>query len=139
MKTKIFIDTNIWLRYIIGDQKEQFNACQKLFNLNEQGKLRLYSSTIVLMEVVYTLTSFYKVSREQIISDLKGILSSRNLTIIEKTNFSKALEIFETQNIKLTDCLIVSQLPKSVSLCTYDTDFKKIKNLPLTTPQALVA
>lgn len=135
---KIFLDTNIWLRYFLNDEKKQFIDCQKLLSLNETGKLRIYTSTICLLEIVYTLSSFYKITRNQIIINLEEILSSRNLTLIERTNFPKTLEFFKKHQIKFTDCLIASQLPPKTILCTYDADFKKIKSIVSKTPIELL-
>jgi predicted nucleic acid-binding protein len=134
MKKKLFIDTNIWLRFLLADQKKQFEDCQKLFNLNEQGKIKIYTSTIVLLEIVFTLASFYQIKKAAIIADLKAILEARNLTLIEKTDFNKTLSLFEAYQTKLADCLIASQLPRDTLLCTYDQDFKKIKTLASLTP-----
>lgn len=131
---KIFLDTNIWLRYFLNDEKKQFMDCQKLLSLNETGKLKIYTSTICLLEIVYTLSSFYKITRNQIIINLEDIISTRNLTLIEKTNFPKTLEFFKQHQIKFTDCLIASQLPPKTVLCTYDADFKKIKGCQSLTP-----
>jgi len=134
---KIFLDTNIWLRFLVADQKKQYEACKKLISLNEEGKLRIYTSTIVLLEIIYTLTSFYRVKKESVISDIKAILASRNLTLIEKTNFQKAWRFYQKYNIKLADCLIASQLPENVILCTYDREFKKIKSITNLTPEEI--
>ena len=135
---KVFLDTNVWLRFLVGDQKEQYETCKKLIALNEEGKLKIYTSTIVLLEIIYTLSSFYRVRKKTVISDIKAILSARNLTLIEKTNFKKALSFYQRYNIKLADCLIASQLPKDVALCTYDQDFRKIKNITTITPEEIV-
>jgi len=134
---KIFLDTNVWLRFLVGDQKKQYEECKKLISLNEEGKFKVYTSTIVLLEIIYTLASFYKVKKREIISDIKAILASRNLTLIEKTDFKKALSFYQKHNIKLADCLIASQLPKNVVLCTYDCDFKKIKSVVNLTPKEI--
>lgn len=136
---KIFIDTNIWLRFLIGDKKQQFESCQKLLILNEEGKFKSYTSTIVLLEVIYTLSSFYKIKKETILADIKAILSSRNLTLIEKTDFKKALLLYQKHNVKLADCLIASQIPEKVFLCTYDRDFKKIKRITSLPPEEVIA
>lgn len=135
---KIFLDTNVWLRFLIGDQEAQYEVCKKLIALNEEGKFKIYTSTIVLLEIIYTLLSFYRVQKKTIISDVKAILASRNLTLIEKTDFQKALALYQKHNIKLADCLIASQLPKNVVLCTYDWDFKKIKNIVSLTPKEVI-
>lgn len=135
---KIFLDTNVWLRFLIGDQKRQYEACKKLIALNEEGKLKVYTSTVVLLEIIYTLLSFYRVKKKTIIADVKAILASRNLTLIQKTDFQKALVLYQKHNIKLADCLIASQLPKNVVLCTYDRDFKKIKKIVSLTPKEII-
>lgn len=138
MKKKFFIDTNVWLRFIIGDNKKQLKACQKLFSLNEQGKFKLYTSVIVLMEIAHTLRSFYTVSKKEIVSDLRDILSTRNLTLIEKTGFSKALALFDKLKIRLVDCLIATQLPAKTVICTYDQEFRKIKTVTAFTPEEIL-
>ncbi|MBM3209112.1 type II toxin-antitoxin system VapC family toxin [Candidatus Shapirobacteria bacterium] len=135
---KIFIDTNVWLRFLLADKKDQFEACQKLLDLNEQGKLRSYTSTIVFLEIAYTLASFYKIERKQIIADLEDVLLARNLTLIEKTDFANAFSLFQQYQIKMADCLIATQLPKGAALCTYDQDFKKIRGLAALTPEEIL-
>lgn len=136
---KIFIDTNVWLRFLTADNKEQFKSCRKLLGKIEEGKLRSYTSVIVLLEIIYTLTSFYKVKKNQVIDDIKNILSTRNLTLVEKTDFNRSLELFSKLSIKLADCLIAAQIPPEVILCTYDQEFKKIKNISVFTPEEILA
>ncbi|MBI4999175.1 PIN domain-containing protein [Candidatus Gottesmanbacteria bacterium] len=131
---KIFLDSNIWLRYLLRDEEKQFRDCQQLLILNEQGKFKIYTSTICLLEIVYTLSSFYKIKRDEVVADLRNIISTRNLTLIDKTNFSEALRVFEKHQIKFADCLIATQIPKGVILCTYDREFKKIKTFIALTP-----
>ena len=135
---KIFIDTNVWLRFLVADKKEEFEDCKNLLILNERGKFKIYTSTVVLLEIAYTLASFYQIPKKEIVSDLKNILRTRNLTLIEKTNFAKALQIFKKLNIKLADCLITTQIPRKILLCTYDKEFKKIKGLTSLTPKEII-
>lgn len=136
---KFFIDTNVWLRFFLADNKRQFEDCKKFLTLNEQGRFKIYTSTVVLLEIAFTLKSFYHIRKKQIISDLETLLAARNLTLIEKTSFIKALALFKRHQIKLADCLIASQLPKDVTICTYDREFKKIKDLISLTPKEIIA
>jgi predicted nucleic acid-binding protein len=135
---KVFVDTNVWLRFLVADDKEKFEECKKFLILNENGKFKIYTSTIVLLEIAYTLSSFYRIEKKEIISDIKNILLARNLTLVEKTNFSKALEIFKKFNIKIADCLIISQLPPKTILCTYDKDFRKMPKIKVATPKEII-
>ena len=126
---KIFVDTNVWLRFLVADDEKSFLLCQQFFKKVEEGKFRIYTSTIVLLEIIYTLTSFYKIDKKQVVEDIKNILSTRNLTLVEKTDFTKALELFSKLSIKMADCMIATQLPKETALCTFDQEFKKIKSI----------
>lgn len=135
---KIFIDTNIWLRFLVADNKEQFKSCQKLLSKIEEGKVRSYTSVIVLLEIIFTLISFYRIKKEQVIGDVNDILSTRNITLIEKTDFKVAFKLFSQYSVKLADCLIASQLPEGVVLCTYDQEFKKLKGIISSTPAEIL-
>ncbi len=133
---KIFIDSNIWIRLLSADHKQMFADCQTLFHLNQLGKLKLYTSNIVLLETHFVMTKTYGVAISEMTKDLKKILQTRNLTLIEKTNFRKALQLHLKTKVKLADCLIATQLPPNSAICTYDKDFKKLK-IQTTTPDKI--
>lgn len=135
---KVFLDTNVWLRYLVADDAEAFEDCKKLIDLINQGKLRPYSSDIVFLEVNYVLLAFYEIEKDKVISDLNDLTKTRNLTLLEKTDFDQAMKLYEKTNIKLGDCLIASQIPEQVIFCSYDQDFKKFESLNWQTPQELL-
>lgn len=133
---KLFLDTNIWLRFILEDN-EQAEDCRKLITQIEAGKWRVYTSTIVMLEVNYVLSSVYKIKVSRVLEDIEAILKTRNLTLIEKTDFRQAIKLYRQAKIKLTDCLIAAQLPKKMVFVSYDQDFKKLPVL-LKTPAELI-
>lgn len=135
---KVFVDTNVWLRFLIADEPKQFETCCQLLREIEESKFRVYTSTIVLQEIIYTLTSFYKIAKKDIIEDIKNILSTRNLTLIEKTDFNSALALFSQYSVKLADCLIVSQIPKGILLCTFDQEFKNFQDVSSFSPKEVL-
>lgn len=138
MVKRIFIDTNVWLRFILKDNENQFEPTSQLITLVEEGKLRPYISTIVLLEIACVLKSFYKISKNKIIEDLYTILETRNITIIEKTNFKKSLELSKNSNLKLSDSVIISSLPKEILMCTWDEEIKKVPSLNALTPKEIL-
>lgn len=133
---KLFLDTNVWLRFILEDN-EQAKTCRELIMQIEAGRWRVYSSTIVLLEVNYVLNSIYKIKTNEVIEDIEVILKTRNLTLIEKTNFRQALKFYRQYKIKLTDCLIAAQLPPKMILVSYDRDFQKLP-VAVKTPKDLI-
>ena len=133
---KLFLDTNVWLRFILEDN-EQAKGCRELIAQIEAGRWRVYTSTIVLLEINYVLNSIYKIKINKVIKDIELILKTRNLTLIEKTDFRQALKLYRQTKIKLTDCLIAAQLPREMTLVSYDQDFKKLPVL-LKNPSDLI-
>lgn len=131
--TKIFLDSNIWLRYFLKDNN-QFESVEKLLNSIEEGKFLPYTSSIVLMEVCFVLSRTYKMTRDEITKYLESILETRNITILEETNSKIAFSYYKKFGIKFSDCLIASQTPKDMVFITYDSDFSKIKSLNVKDP-----
>lgn len=123
----LFIDTNIWLRYLLRDNETHFKLAQNILVLNEESKIKLATSTFVLSEIVYTEQSFYKINRNDVVEDIKTIKSIKNLLLVEKTNLSKTLDLFSTnKNTKWSDCIIATQIPDNYKLCSFDKGLEKL-------------
>lgn len=135
---KVFIDTNVWLRFLLADVKEQYEECLQFFLAVEEGKIRPYTSSLVFLEINYVLSATYKIAKKEILKDINTILQTRNLTLVEETDFLKAWQYYTKLNVKLVDCLIVSQLPEDIILCSFDQEFRKFEGIRLTTPAELI-
>ena len=134
---KVFLDTNFLLRLFLKDNQEQFEACYNLISQIEEGEFSVYTSSIVILEVNYVLKSVYKLPFKEIIDILDSILEIRGITVIEKTNTKLALEFYKKYKIKLTDCLIASQLPKNTILISFDEELSRIKEIEVRKPQQI--
>jgi len=132
--TKVFIDTSVFIRFLTQDNQQKFEQCAKFFELIEQGKLRPYTSNIVILEIQFVLTRLYSFPKDKVLSDINKLLSLRNLILVERTDSHKALTIYKKYNVKYPDCLIVTQIPAGSKLVSYDNDFVKISTLALSTP-----
>lgn len=131
---KVFIDTSVFIRFFTRDSEEKYHDCEKLFQIVEEGLLAPYTSSVVLMEIIFVLARQYKFPKDKVIESVDKLLQMRNLTLIENTYSLKALRLFEKYNIKYQDCLIAVQLPAKVHLITYDSEFSKVKGLKTATP-----
>lgn len=131
---KIFLDTNFLLRYYLKDDQRQFENCKELILQIEEGKFKVYTSSIVFLEVSYVLKSVYKLLFSDITEVLDSILTIRGITIIDKTNVKIALEFYKKYKVKFTDCLIASQLPKNTILVSFDEELSKIKEIEVKSP-----
>lgn len=135
---KIFLDTNILLRYFLKDEPKQFELCKNLISQIEEGKFTVYTSGIIFLEISYVLKSVYKLPFKEVTNILDSVFSIRGITIIEKTNTNLAFKFFKKYKVKFTDCLIASQLPKDIILVSYDEELLKIKELKVKNPQQIL-
>lgn len=131
---KIFLDTNVFLRFFIPTDTEKHQSSKELFSYMEKGRLKGYTSNVVFLECFYVLTSFYKIPRDRIFEIFTHIAGMRNMTIIEQTHIRRAIALWHQTGVKFTDCLIATQVGKGIVLCTYDQEFAKIPSVRAMTP-----
>lgn len=135
---KVFVETSVFMRFLTADDPQKFQDCVVFFEKIEQGKIRPYTSNIVILEILFLLTRLYGFPKARVLQDLGKILNLRNITLIEKTNTRRALKMFGQHNIKYADCLITSQIPPKTTLVTYDEDFAKLKILKTVTLKEII-
>ena len=107
-KRLFFIDTNIFLRVFVKEDETTFNNCLNFLQLISSKKIKAYTSTVVLIEVNFVLSSFYKFPKEKVIEALQSIMSLSGLKIIDDFNLINALELYAKYQVKFIDCLFAS-------------------------------
>lgn len=124
-----FIDTNIFLRTLMNDNEKFFNECIGFLDLVKSGKIKAQTSCLVLSEVSWTLSSFYKSGKDKVVESLYSIINLKNLKFNEKFNSNFGVQIYEQNSIKLTDAFIASNPKiqnKEMIVVSYDKDFDKL-------------
>lgn len=124
-----FIDSNIFLRVMAREDERSFRECFDFLQIVESGKISAVTSSIVIAEVVWTLGSFYKMSKVKIVEALERMKGSRFFKLIDNYDFDLAFGYFSRYNIKFVDALIASNSSiqfKKWILVSYDKDFDKL-------------
>uniref|UniRef100_A0A7C4XN86 Type II toxin-antitoxin system VapC family toxin n=1 Tax=candidate division WWE3 bacterium TaxID=2053526 RepID=A0A7C4XN86_UNCKA len=134
---KVFIDTNVFLRFLIEDESVMHKQALNLIKRLENAEIRPYTSTIVFLEVLHVITKFYKIPKLEALESVRKLTELKNLTIIEKTNFRKAILLYEKYSVKLADLIIALQVPEECGLCTFDKEFKKLDFVKSYTPSEI--
>jgi len=136
-KQRIFLDTSVIIRFFTADDVKKFEDCKTLFEQIEEGVYVPYIANTVIMESVFVLTKLYAFPKDRVVKTIQSLLSMRNMTVVEKTDSTKALKLFSAHNVSFGDCMIASQVPAGVRLVTYDTDFSHL-GLVFVTPAKLL-
>ena len=135
---KLFLDTNIFLRFFLRDNESQYQSVCRLLAKIEEGTFRPYTSSIVFLELNYVVRNIYKLPIDEVLDYLGAVKKMRGMTVIEKTDTDKAIDLYIKYKIKLGDCFIATQLPKGSALLSYDEDFKKVKEIQSQTPEEIL-
>lgn len=123
---KYFVDTNIFLRTAVKDNHQMLQECKDFFQEINKESIGLKTSSLVLSEIVWTLSYFYRFGKSEVVDVLSNVLQTKNLSVIDHYNSELALRLFIQHNVKYIDALIAS-IPQVQSgkwtVVSYDRDF----------------
>ncbi len=130
MKKK-FIDTNIFLRYLTKDDTSKYDKCREIFKKAIEGEIAIITSGMVIAELIWTLLSYYKVSKADVIEKLSIIVSTKNLYIPDKDIIADALVLYSRKNIDYIDAYnaVFMKYNALNEVYSYDMDFDVIENI----------
>lgn len=126
---KIFVDANIFLRFLLRDHPVHSPSCKAFFELCEKKNVPLITHTLVIAEIVWVLTSVSHEKRKDIVQKLKIILLFSQLEIPDRDILTIAIEVFEKSSIDFIDAYVYVWLKKHkiTHLYSYDRDFDRIE------------
>jgi predicted nucleic acid-binding protein len=120
------IDTNIIIRFLVGDHAEHLAQSSTTFERIERCEIEVYILESVIMEAFFVLTKFYKLPKNEVINDLKRILSLEGVVNDDKLLLFETLSIIENQNIDFVDALLCArQRLHGSEILSFDNDLKK--------------
>ena len=120
------LDTNVIIRFLVGDHEEHLEQSIVIFKDIEKAKVQVEILEGVLMETFFVLTKFYKIPKNDVINDLKTILNFNGVINSNKTIFYEALNIIENRNIDFVDALICAKSKlQGFGKLSFDEDVKK--------------
>ena len=99
----IYVDTNVFLRFLLWDIPDQSAEAEELFQGAVNKKNRLHTSELVIAEIVWTLESFYKKTKKEIAELIRGILSTPNLSVANSNHIIQALDEYVSKNVDFID------------------------------------
>ena len=124
-----FVDTNVFVRYLTGDDEEKASAFERLLVQAESGKIRLVTSEIVIAELVWVLESFYKLKPSIITELIRAILNTEGLRIKGSDLIEKTLDIYESQKIDFIDAHIIAYMQSNHIETLYSFDKRHLSKV----------
>lgn len=127
-KPSLLVDTNVFLRFLTGDDPSKARACKELFERAEAKEVELYANEVTMAELAWTLRSAYHSSKEQIVEALRGVVSLPALSINRKAVLLNALDLYERHNVDFLDAFNAADLRARGldGVCSYDAHFDRL-------------
>jgi len=127
---KLFVDTNIFLRFLTRDEPYKAERIFRLFKSAREGKIKLLTSDLVIAEVVWVLTSseLYNFSKEEVIESFLPLILEDYIELPSKPLILRVFDLFTKKNIDFADCYnaILARDLGTASILSYDKDFDKL-------------
>ena len=122
-----FLDTNVVLRFLLDDDRDQSPRARDLFKRLEDGKEQAFLEDVILAETVWVLQKFVRVPRDEIARTLSDLVSIKGVRTRGKRITLDSLARFGATNIDIADCLLAARArSRRGKVWSFDEDFKKL-------------
>jgi predicted nucleic-acid-binding protein len=134
---RVFADTNLFLRYLTNDVPAQADAVEQLLHRASGGEIVLVINSLVIAEIVWTLESYYSLTRDSIKDKILAILNTPGIETAEGDLLLQAIFWYADKNIDFIDAcnaawLLAQELD---TIYTFDRKhFSRIEGIKVQVP-----
>jgi len=129
-KKTYLVDTNVLLRYLIGDGAQKAEKAMALMERVEHGSEEVEICSVIVAEMIWTLEKFYEVPRRDIAQKLLVIFSFKGVKGVERPMIVAALQSYGSTNIDFVDCYLAAR-GKGQNMPVYSFDKKDFSRLDI--------
>lgn len=125
---RLFVDTNIFIRYFVQDNPEQLDKVNRLLEKAKTKDVILIVLPEVLFEIEFVLRSFYKIEKNKRIDHLASIVESSYIEVPSRQIVINTLSLYKKHAVSIIDCWVyATAYHENGDIASFDTDFKKLK------------
>ncbi len=123
------IDTNILIRFLVGDDKQQAKTVYNIFKKTELEKKELFVPLLVILELIWVLESVYGISRTDILDSISDLLLMPILSFEHQSALQQLLNTAHGNKYDLSDLLIAHSAKEQgcESVITFDKKASRFK------------
>lgn len=103
IERSVFVDSNVFLRYLTNDIPERASAAEELFRRAAAGEVLLVTSSMVVAELVWVMESYYGLSRDEVQLRALSVLRMEGLESPEAEILTEALFAYVEKNVDFVD------------------------------------
>jgi predicted nucleic-acid-binding protein len=134
---RVFVDTNLFLRYLTNDVPAQADAVEALLRQAAGGEMVLVTNSLVLAEIVWVLASYYQRSRVDIRDKVLAVLNTPGLEVVDGDLVLQAITWYAEKNVDFIDAYNAAwSLVQDINVAyTFDqVHFSRIEGITVRVP-----
>ena len=121
------IDTNVILRYLLGDHAELSPKAEAFMTDVSEGAKSAEILDVVIVECIYVMEKYYQIPKVEIVDKLSKILSFAGIVNSDRSEILNALLKYENSKIDIVDCILAAKSSPAKVVVSFDRDMKKLK------------
>ena len=125
-----FIDTDVIIRFLTGDDPRKQAAAAALFQRIEQGALTVAAPVTVIADAAFVLHSprLYNKPRPEVQALLTPLVRLPHFRVQQRRMVLRALELYGGSASGFGDAVLLAAMQQahSTTLCSYDEGFDKV-------------
>ena len=133
-----FVDTDVIIRLLTGDDPTKQQAAAALFERVERGDVQLRAPVTVIAGAVYVLASkrLYARDRAEIAEMLSVLVRLPGFRTDNQRTVLRALELYGGNPVDFVDALLVAAMEQAevTDVYTYDRDFARFSRITALLP-----
>jgi predicted nucleic-acid-binding protein len=100
---RVFADTNLFLRYLTNDVPEQADSVERILQMAAEDQVVLVVNGLIVAEIVWTLESFYRLTRVSIAEKVRAILNTPGIEVTDGDLVLQAVADYADKNVDFID------------------------------------
>lgn len=116
------LDTNVLIRFLTKDDKQQAETIYRLFKQAESGKEEFWVSLLVVLETLWVMESVYEIPRQEILDTINELLLMPILKFEAKSAIQDLVASGRESDLDLSDILIAHSAKFSGCECVLTFD-----------------
>jgi predicted nucleic-acid-binding protein len=102
----IGLETNVLVRYLVRDDRPQFERAKQLINREVGAGNPVLVSLLVLMEAEWILRSRYALAKPEILGAFSSLLDTADIRLEDEASVEQAVYEWKDSAADFADCLI---------------------------------
>jgi len=123
------IDTNILIRFLVGDDELQAKKVYSIFKKAESEKKELFVPLLVVLEMIWVLESVYDISRTELLDAISDLLLMPIFKFDQQSALQQLVHSAQGNKYDLSDLLIAhsAKVNGCKVVITFDQKASKFK------------